>query len=143
MKKIIGGSRFNTETAQRLGTHETGLPGDINHRGQDLYRTKAGKYFIHNYGNGFPLPDGFWGWGEEITPITEDAARQWAEQYLDGDAYEAAFGEVVEDARLNILLPQELLDKLDARAAADGVNRSVVVRAALSAYLSGMGQAGN
>ena len=143
MKKIIGGSRYNTETAQRLGTHETGLPGDINHRGQDLYRTKAGKYFIHNYGNGFPLPDGFWGWGEEITPITEDAARQWAEQYLDGDAYKAAFGEVVEDARLNVLLPQELLDKLDARAAADGVNRSVVVRAALSAYLSGMGQAGN
>ena len=143
MKKIINGSRYNIETAQLLGTHETGLPGDINHRGQDLYRTKAGKYFIHNYGNGFPLPDGFWGWGEEITPITEDAARQWAEQYLDGDAYEAAFGEVVEDARLNVLLPQELLDKLDARAAADGVNRSVVVRAALSAYLSGMGQAGN
>ena len=135
MKKIINGSRYNTETAQRLGTHETGLPGDINHRGQDLYRTKAGKYFIHNYGNGFPLPDGFWGFGEEITPITEDAARQWAEQYLDGDAYEAAFGEVVEDARLNILLPQELLDKLDARAAADGVNRSEVVRVALRAYL--------
>ena len=135
MKKIINGSRYNTETAQRLGTHETGLPGDINHRGQDLYRTKAGKYFIHNYGNGFPLPDGFWGWGEEITPITEDSARQWAEQYLDGDAYEAAFGEVVEDARLNVLLPQELLDKLDARAAADGVNRSEVVRVALWAYL--------
>ena len=137
MKKIIGGSRYNTETAKLLGTHETGLPGDINHRGQDLYRTKAGKYFIHNYGNGFPLPDGFWGWGEEITPITEDSARQWAEQYLDGDAYEAAFGEVVEDARLNILLPQELLDKLDARSAADGANRSEVVRAALRAYLEG------
>ena len=105
MKKIINGSRYNTETAQRLGTHETGLPGDINHRGQELYRTKAGKYFIYLYGNGFPKPDGWWGWGEEITPITEDAARQWAEQHLDGDAYEAAFGEVVEDARLNILLP--------------------------------------
>ena len=137
MKKIIARRRYNPETAQRLGTHETGLPGDINHRGQDLYRTKAGKYFIHNYGNGFPLPDGFWGWGEEITPITEDAARQWAEQYLDGDAYEAAFGEVVEDARLNILLPQELLDKLDARSAADGANRSEIVRAALRAYLEG------
>nr|DAG24005.1 MAG TPA: plasmid partition protein ParG-helix-helix, dimer, DNA binding, CELL [Caudoviricetes sp.] len=144
MKKIIGGSRYNTETAQRLGTHENNcLPNDIYYRGQDLYRTKAGKYFIHNYGNGFPLPDGFWGWGEEITPVSEDDARQWAEEYLDGDAYEAAFGEVTEDARLNVLLPQELLDKLDARAAADGVSRSVVVRAALSAYLSGMGKAEN
>ena len=135
MKKIIGGSRYNTETAQLLGTHETGLPGDINHRGQELYRTKAGKYFIYLYGNGFPKPDGWWGWGEEITPITEDSARQWAEQYLDGDAYEAAFGEVVEPARLNILLPQELLDKLDARVTAGGGNRSEVVRAALRAYL--------
>lgn len=138
MKKIINGSRYNTETAQRLGTHESNcLPGDINYRGQDLYRTKAGKYFIHNYGNGFPKPNGNWGWGEEITPITEGAAREWAEQHLDGDAYEAAFGEVVEDARINVLLPQELLDKLDARVAADGGNRSEVVRAALRAYLEG------
>lgn len=80
MKKIINGSRYNTETAQRLGVHENNyLPNDIYYRGQDLYRTKAGKYFIHNYGNGFPKQDGNWGWGEEITPITEDAAREWAE----------------------------------------------------------------
>lgn len=137
MKKIIGGSRYNTETAQLLGSHEYGLPGDINHRGQELYRTKAGKYFVYLYGNGFPKPHGGWGWGEEITPITEDAARQWAEKYLDGVAVEAAFGEVVEDARLNVLLPQELLDKLDARSAADGANRSEIVRAALRAYLGG------
>ena len=50
-------------------------------------------------------------------------------------SYEAAFGEVVEDARLNVLLPQELLDKLDARVTAGGGNRSEVVRAALRAYL--------
>lgn len=138
MKKIINGSRYNTETAQRLGVYENNcLPNDIYYRGQDLYRTKAGKYFIHNYGNGFPRPNGNWGWGEEITPITEDAAREWAEQHLDGDAYEAAFGEVVEDARLNVLLPQELLDKLDARVTASGGNRSEVVRAALRAYLEG------
>ena len=137
MKKIIGGSRYNTETAQLLGTHETGMSGDINHRGQNLYRTKAGKYFIYLYGNGFPKPDGWWGWGEEITPISEDAAREGAEQHLDGDDYEKVFGEVVEDARLNVLLPQELLDKLDARAATDGGNRSEVVRAALRAYLEG------
>ena len=42
---------------------------------------------------------------------------------------------MVEDARLNVLLPQELLDKLDARVAAGGGNRSEVVRAALRAYL--------
>lgn len=138
MKKIINGSRYNTETAQRLGVHENNfLPNDIYYRGQDLYRTKAGKYFIHNYGNGFPKQDGNWGWGEEITPITEDAAREWAEKYLDGSTYEAAFGEVVEDARLNVLLPQELLDKLDARVTAGGGNRSEVVRAALRAYLEG------
>ncbi len=44
---------------------------------------------------------------------------------------------MVEDARLNVLLPQELLDKLDARSAADGANRSEIVRTALRAYLEG------
>lgn len=137
MKKIINGSRYNTETAQLLGTYETGMPGDINHRGEELFRTRVEKYFIHHYGNCFPKPSGGWGWGEELIPVSEDDARQWAEQRLDGDAYEAAFGEVDENARLNVLLPQELLDKLDDRSESDGVNRSVVVRAALRAYLSG------
>ena len=76
MKKIINGSRYNTETAQRLGVHENNfLPNDIYYRGQDLYRTKAGKYFIHNYGNGFPKQDGNWGWGEESL----SARRAWIE----------------------------------------------------------------
>ena len=35
----------------------------------------------------------------------------------------------------SVLLPQELLDKLDARVTAGGGNRSEVVRAALRAYL--------
>ena len=139
MKKIINGSRYDTETAQRLGGDQAKcLSNDFNYWEQDLYRTRVGKYFLHKKGFGYALQDGNLGWGEEIIPINEDAARQWAELHLDGDAYEAAFGEVdeaAEDARLNILLPQELLDKLDARSVADSTNRSEIVRAALRAYL--------
>lgn len=136
MKKVLNGSRYSTETAQHLGGDQAKCPrSDFGYWEKDLYRTRAGKYFLHEQGFGYAMQDGSLGWGEEIIPINEDTARQWAEQHLDGDAYEAAFGEVVEDARLNVLLPQELLDKLDARAAADGVSRSVVVRTALSEYL--------
>ena len=83
MKKIINGSRYNTETAQRLGVHENNfLPNDIYYRGQDLYRTKAGKYFIHNYGNGFPKPGWQLGLGRGDHPHHRGRRPRVAEKYL-------------------------------------------------------------
>ena len=40
--------------------------------------------------------DNNWGWGDEIIPLTKKKAKQWAEWNLDGDEYEAIFGEVEE-----------------------------------------------
>lgn len=39
-----------------------------------------------------------WTGGESIIPITFEQARKWAEKHLDGDEYEAIFGDAEDDA---------------------------------------------
>lgn len=99
MKKIIDGSLYNTETAKCLGCDEpTGsYRSDVNYYCETLYRTKAGKYFLH--GEGGPMsPYGWWqgntgGYGERIIPYTPADAREWAEKHLTAEEYAEAFGE--------------------------------------------------
>lgn len=136
MKKVINGSRYDTDTAKRLGYCENGPDiRDLFWCSETLYRTKAGKYFLH--GDGGPgsryasSPN-----GEQIIPITEDGAKAWAEKNLDGDAYEAAFGSVDDDVtQVAAYLPRSLLVKLDDYKAAHNMSRSDIIIAALRAYL--------
>jgi len=101
MKKIINGSVYDTSTAKPLGEYCHGHDSrDFGFWEETLYRTKAGKYFIHGWGGG-NSKYGKWvgnsgGPGEEIRPYTLDEAKQWAEERLDGDEYEAIFGAVEE-----------------------------------------------
>jgi hypothetical protein len=99
MKKVINGAVYNTESAQKLGSIE---PAGYNHNDynywcETLYRTKAGKYFVHGEGHGNSRY-GEWhgntgGWGEQIRPYTPEEARKWAEENLGADEYSAIFGE--------------------------------------------------
>lgn len=141
MKKIINGSRYDTETAKQLGWFEnTPDVRDLHYYSEVLYRTKAGKYFIYAEGGAASsvaeqTGSNSWSSGECIRPVSEAAARQWAEQHMDADAYTQAFGEPEEDARFTVVLPESLLEKLDARKVADSLSRSEVVINALRAYL--------
>lgn len=138
MKKVISGARYDTDTAKCLGGAFANCPrSDFNYWECDLYRSKTGKHFLHRRSFGFRHSDGATGWGEEILPITEDAARAWAEQNLTADKYEAAFGVPTEEARFTVVLPEPLLAKLDARKEAQHASRSEIVIAALNAYLKG------
>ena len=136
MRKIINGARYDTDTAKRLGYWENGPDiRDLFWCSETLYRTKAGKYFLH--GDGGPgsryanAPN-----GEQIIPISEDGAKAWAEKNLDGDAYEAAFGSVDDDiTQVAAYLPSSLLVKLDNYKAAHNMSRSDIIIAALRAYL--------
>lgn len=136
MKKIINGSRYDTETAKRLGWWESGPDiRDLFYCSETLYRTKSGKYFLHGeggpgtaYGN---RPN-----GEQIIPIAEDAAKAWAEEHMDGDDYEAAFGAVDDDiTQVAAYLNSGLLNKLDAYKAERKMSRNEIIIAALRAYL--------
>ena len=98
MKKIINGVLCNTETAKFIGSWEYSMPNDLYYCYEALYRTKSGKYFI--YGEGGPASkysrmtgQNSWSSGEAIELLSLEEAREWAEEYLDGDEYIAAFGE--------------------------------------------------
>lgn len=104
MHKVINGKKYNTDTAKLLGTWcaECGST-DYKYFEEYLYRTKSGNFFI--YGEGGPdspyrqqIEYCTWTGGESIIPISFEQAQRWAEKHLDGDEYEAIFGDVEDDA---------------------------------------------
>ena len=101
MKQIINNRRYDTETAELLGSDSYSNPRDFNHWTEKLYRKRNGEYFL--YGVGGPsskyartVGQNEWCGGEKIIPLTADAARKWTEEHLDADEYEKIFG-VIED----------------------------------------------
>ncbi len=101
-KKIINGKLYNTETATLVGEWcNNNSTNDFKYCEENLYRKCTGEYFL--YGEGGPLSkysksygDNSWGYGYAITPLSEEEAKQWAEDRLSTDEYIAEFGEVVE-----------------------------------------------
>ena len=137
MKKIIGGKKYDTETAKELGSSWNGLsPTDFNYCSEKLYRKKTGEFFL--YGAGGPMSrytvskgDNTWSGGEMIIPLSLEAAQKWAEEHLDGDEYEEIFG-VVEDmgenaVRLGISVPESIAQKIKAEAEEKGMSVSALI----------------
>ena len=137
MKKIINGAKYDTTTAKRLGIWENGYSrSDFNYCSEDLYQTKSGKYFLH--GEGGPMSkysqscgNNSWTGGQHIEPLTPAAAREWAEEHLDADAYCALFGEPEEasDGReaLTLTLPSDIKRALENMRAETGKSISQIV----------------
>lgn len=103
MKKYINGKKYDTETAQKVGHWDNNRSyRDFSWMEENLYRKKTGEFFL--YGEGGPMTgyaesagDNSWGSGSSIRPLTFDEAREWAEEKLTGDEYEAIFGEIEDD----------------------------------------------
>lgn len=104
MKKIIGGRKYDTETATEMAKWDNEAYGSFRFWEIELYRKKTGEYFLTGFGGGVDLPINSWSdmeRGEKlgdwlIVPITEAEAKQWTERHCDGDTYEEIFGEVEE-----------------------------------------------
>ena len=133
MKRIINGKKYDTDTAQLMGSWENyGGWRDFSHMGETLYRKKTGEYFL--LGEGGPntkyaerVDTNSWSGGSRIMPLTYDEARQWAEEHLDADEYEAIFGEVEEDetrVSATFRLSASTLETLKRRASAAGMGVS-------------------
>ena len=101
MKKIINGKMYNTDTAECIGADAFSTPRDFKYWREKLYRKHSGELFLYGIGGALTKygrrvgENGYCG-GEDITPLTEDAAKTWAEEHLDADRYEAIFGAVPE-----------------------------------------------
>ena len=146
MKKIINGSKYDTDTAKKLGEWTNGERyGDFNYCEEALYRTKAGRYFIHGGGGAmtkYAVSSGnnSWSGGEKILPMSREAAMEWAEEKLEGDEYEAIFGEVEEGEekeQLNITVSTAVKSKLWERAEQKKTSVSALVLEALEVYMKG------
>lgn len=102
MKKVVQGVLCDTDTANRLGEYQYLSRRDFHYFREELYRTKSGKFFL--YGEGGPaspyakkIGQSEWTGSEKIQLLPPEAARQWAEEHLDGDEYISAFGEPEDD----------------------------------------------
>lgn len=92
MKKVINGRMYNTETAKEV-CFRTRLYNGNNVSGWvTLFKKKTGEFFFHNLPTGWDLFNQI----EYIEPTGEVEAKEFAEQNMDGDAYEKIFGEVLE-----------------------------------------------
>ena len=102
MRKIIKGKMYDTETATEVGSFSNaGSFRDFTHMEETLYRKRNGEFFL--FGEGGPMTkyavtigQNSWSGGSRITPLTENQAREWAEECLNVDEYISLFGDVDE-----------------------------------------------
>jgi hypothetical protein len=78
--------------------------GNFSQFSETLYRKKTGEFFL--YGEGGPMTkyavaegSNSWRGGSRIMPLSFHEAREWAEEHLSGEEYEAIFGKVVEEKK--------------------------------------------
>ena len=94
MEQIVNGLNYDTEKAD-LVAHDRYFDGsnwERHGRNTYLYRTKAGRFFLHH--------TTLWqGERDRIEPVSPDEARQYYEDLPEHDMpYAEAFGEEPEDA---------------------------------------------
>lgn len=140
MKKIIKGKCYDTEKAELVGYWcNTGDTRDFYHIRERLFRKSSGEFFL--FGSGGPCTKYAVSEGtnsccgsSKIIPLTWDEAREWAEEYLDGDEYEKIFGEVAEDDSRTIIpvsLSTETLKRVEQTASQAGVSLSTYIESRL------------
>lgn len=107
-------------------------------RHEELYRTAGGRWVLHRWSN-------VQGEREHYEFITEDEAREWLLAQGHDEAVERYFGAIEEERgpgrpeigpRLQVRVPQEIIDGLDKLADIEGVPRADVVRRLLADALA-------
>lgn len=140
MKRIIDGKHYDTEKAAEVGCWSNNRSArDFGHCSETLYRKRTGEYFL--YGEGGPMSkyrravdQNSWRGGEDITPLTVEEARRWAEENLSADEYEKEFGEVAEDDSrtvLSITMAASLAERLRREAAKAEMTLSAYIESRL------------
>lgn len=136
MKKIINNKAYDTGTAKELGSWSNMQDyRNFSQFSETLYRKKTGEFFL--FGEGGPMTkyavaegSNSWHGGSRIMPLSFQEAREWAEEHLEADEYEAIFGEVSEDeSRVTVCysLSAAAAETVKRRAAELGISASAYV----------------
>ena len=104
MKAILGGKRYNTETATKVAADSYSHPGDLGYWCEEIYHTRKGNWFLVGEGGAMShyarrVGQNEVGGGSAITPLTQEGALAWLEVHTpDADAFEKYFADILEDA---------------------------------------------
>ena len=121
MRKIIGGARYDTEGARKLGECDQ----------ETLYRTKAGKYFVHDMGC---VSARYAGEGQ-IIPIQEEAARQWCDEHLTPEECAAIWSTIQSgDVMVGGMVSPAAKERLEELKGELGLPANRVIEKAILAY---------
>ena len=95
MKKIINGKRYNTESAHFCGDREYG-DTDQDRAYEALFQKRTGEFFLYGVGGAKSkyakeVSLNNWSDGEDIIPLIEEEAKEWAKTYLNPDEYQDLF----------------------------------------------------
>lgn len=139
MKKIINGKLYDTSTAHLVGSWDNNMGGTFDYVAESLYRKRTGEFFLHGEGGARSryaqlAGENRWAGGEAIIPLRWEAARQWAEEHLDADEYQAAFGEIAEDDSRTVVtlsLATSSLEKAKRAASQKGMSLSAYIESLL------------
>lgn len=135
MKKIINNKLYDTSTAQLVGSWDNNMGGTFDYAAESLYRKRTGEFFLHGEGGARSryahlVGENRWAGGETIIPLRWEAARQWAEDHLDADEYQAAFGKIAEDDSRTVVtlsLATSSLEKAKRAASQKGISLSAYI----------------
>ena len=115
MKKIIKNKMYDTATAKPIASYDV---ADEGRTYEQLYRKKTGEYFLFSDVR-------FDGWN--ITPVSYEQAREWAQLHMTSTAYDDVFGDIKESdelARLHISCTQSEADRIRKAAQQNGMTIS-------------------
>lgn len=141
MVKFIKGKKYSTETATKLADWDNSYSiNDHKYISETLYQKRTGEYFLHGEGGGLTRyatsVGNAYTSGERIIPLTEEEAREWAEEHLDGEDYEKIFSseEPEDKGRKTISLSVAVVtaEKLKRLAVSKGITVSALVDNLLS-----------
>ena len=85
MRKIIGGKKYDTETATCVGSDSYSYPGDFGYWEECLYRKNNGEFFLHGEGGpmtkyAVDISTNETSGSSRITPMSIEEAKEWAEK---------------------------------------------------------------
>ena len=129
MKKIIKAKLYDTDTAKLVGEWDNNYStSDFSFCQEGLYLKKTGEYFLFGKGGANSIysekcEDNSWSGGRRIIPLSYGSARTWAEEHLDAEEYQQAFGEVPEGDGVEFIamsMPASLKEKLRRKSSETG-----------------------
>jgi hypothetical protein len=104
MQCIINSRRYDTDVAELVHHWDNGRhASELHYRGQTLYHTARGAWFIHHVGGAMTdmarrCDHNSYTRGESIEPVSEDDARRFLETHGGEAALEQQFPGAIEDA---------------------------------------------